>query len=341
MNIPVIFWVVVLLSFYTKTEHSSINTIAKTFDSFQTTNNDTLCNNEYTYDIDSLLNDTSEFEDCGNLKFFFEKETEIQQLKPLVNQYNLPKQAKIIEYTQIDKFTDRALMLWMLSPRIVINCDNDYTCPETTSGKVYYWGKVFISLIDTDNKRIINTLRLSNIEDGSEYQYTTCFPMPIAIANPKKMSIVGEQPYPVEGGTETENGKAKLLKLNDINGDGKALEFGFYEQQACMGCMTTLFGYSPKQDKLIHFTVTLKVSGAYYDDNQEKTIDTTYHVAWQWVDYLFCQPFDKKMRRKFEIDYSGRGGNLDTYNVKYNPDKECFEGEMKSKVVEMDYEDNR
>jgi hypothetical protein len=83
-----------------------------------------------------------------------------------------------------------------------------------------------------------------------------------------------------------------------------------------MGLQTTLIGYSEHQDKVIQYSANLRVRG----ENRRTRIISN------WVDYLFSiEPCASGFWR-YEIDYRGRGGSLDTYQIKYNPRREQFEG---------------
>jgi hypothetical protein len=50
-----------------------------------------------------------------------------------------------------------------------------------------------------------------------------------------------------------------------------------------------------------------------------------------WVDYLFSKKPTAPRYWKYEIDYRGRGGTLDQYEIRYNPQLERFEGKVDSK----------
>jgi hypothetical protein len=106
--------------------------------------------------------------------------------------------------------------------------------------------------------------------------------------------------------------------LKDYNGDGKALEFALFDALACMGLDTTLIGYSEKQDRVIQYPVSLEVIEGSKHSNR----------VTMWADYLF----NTKPRRpgywKYEIDYRGRAGSLDKWEVQYNAAKERFEGKL-------------
>jgi hypothetical protein len=49
-----------------------------------------------------------------------------------------------------------------------------------------------------------------------------------------------------------------------------------------------------------------------------------------WVDYLFSQPPGKPGFWKYAIDYRGRAGTLDSYEVRYLPQEEKFTGRLTS-----------
>ena len=49
------------------------------------------------------------------------------------------------------------------------------------------------------------------------------------------------------------------------------------------------------------------------------------HVVY-WADYLFNTKPLQPGYWKYEVDYTGRGGTLDSWEVRYNPAKEQFEG---------------
>lgn len=88
---------------------------------------------------------------------------------------------------------------------------------------------------------------------------------------------------------------------------------------ACMGLEAALIGYSEKQDRVIQYLVSLKTTGP----DGEKTTQVR-----NWVDYLFSKGPAAPGLWKFEIDYTGRGGSLDAYEVRYNSRAERFEGRV-------------
>jgi hypothetical protein len=224
----------------------------------------------------------------------------------------LPKGAKIIETQALQsaKYANRALILWMIKP--VRNPrgtpDEPYTCPEETAGH-FYSGPVRVSLVNPVEKKIINTIEIRE-EQGED-----SFEIPYKIHRGY---------YFVAGVRGQQEGKPTIMHLKDYNGDGRIAEFALFDAIACMGLSTALIGYSETQDKVIQYTTQLKITVG--------GKQTTENL--QWVDYLFGRKPVKAGFWKYEIDYRGRGGSLDKYEIRYNAAKERFEGTLVSKTDE-------
>ena len=206
---------------------------------------------------------------------------------------------------------DRALILWMLNPQRIPNesaPNEPYTCPDYTRGS-HYSGPTRVSLVDTKAGTIINTVEIKQeYDDGAD-----SFDIPYAIRKGYYYAVEGNPKAGVEG-------KANVLQLKDYNGDGKALEFALFDAQACMGLPTTLIGYSTKQDRVIQYPIRLQI------DNNGKSSTTTSH----WCDYLFAKKPTSTGQWKYNIDYRGRGGQLEEYAIKYKRDEEAFVGTQKN-----------
>ena len=84
-----------------------------------------------------------------------------------------------------------------------------------------------------------------------------------------------------------------------------------------MGLATSLFGYSRKQDRVIQYPLRVEEC----EGGVLKSVRMRH-----WLDYLFVQEPVAPGRWKYEIDYRGRGGTLDKYEIRYNPTLERFEG---------------
>lgn len=221
--------------------------------------------------------------------------------------YGLPPGAQVIEVQPVpsSQHPPRALMLWMLKPLNVPrdNPDDLYTCPEYTRGS-HYSGPTRVSLVDPQAKTIINTLKILNFEGRDS------FDIPYRIESGRYYHVAG-----VPTGQE---GKPTIMWLKDYNGDGRAGEFALFDAIACMGLPTTLIGYSQAQDRVIQYPVVLTLI-----TGNQKSTRTAF-----WVDYLFSQTPDSPGVWKYSIDYRGRAGTLDAYEVRYRPGEEKFSGQL-------------
>jgi hypothetical protein len=223
----------------------------------------------------------------------------------------LPKGAVVVETRKLYSAShgNRELVLWMLNPKKNPNGyapDDTYSCPDYSRGS-YYSGPTHVSLLDPVTNRIINTINVSEgYEDG-----TDSFDLPYAI----------RRGYYYRVAAATKNGieaRPTIMWLRDYNGDGKAFEFALFDAVACMGLQTTLIGYSEKQDRVIQYPIKLDViEGA-----------KRSHRVTPWADYLFNKKAIRPGYWKYEIDYRGRAGSLDKWEVRYNPLKEQFEGKL-------------
>ncbi len=218
--------------------------------------------------------------------------------------YGLPAGAQVLEERALDVRDGkrRALVLWMIRPkRYPRGNEETYTCPEETRGS-FYRGPARVSLVDTAAGRVVNTVKV--VEDDED-----AFDLPYRIH-------AGSY-YHVEGVAEGREGRPTILHLKDFDGDGRAHEFALYDAVACMGLETALFGYSEKSDRVIQYAVSLETT----DSEGKRSAEVL-----TWVDYLFSKEPSGPGRWKYEIDYRGRGGTLDRYEVHYNPAAGRFEG---------------
>jgi hypothetical protein len=216
----------------------------------------------------------------------------------------LPAGAVIVE-TQKLPLRNRALVLWMLNPKknpTDYAADEPYPCPDQTRGS-FYSGPTRVSLVNSATNSIINTVIVKEDEDS--------FDVPYAIRRGYYYRVEALTKKGVEA-------KPTIMWLKDYNGDGKALEFALFDALACMGLDTTLIGYSEKQDRVIQYPVSLEVIEGSKHSNR----------VTMWADYLFNTKPLRPGFWKYEIDYRGRAGSLDKWEVRYNPVKERFEGKL-------------
>lgn len=192
-------------------------------------------------------------------------------------------------------------------------------CPERTLGS-YYSGPTRVSLVDTGTARVLNSVKLRDEESGAD-----SFKIPYRILADYYYTVPEHRP-----GAE---GKPSLLELRDFNGDGLALEAAFFEAEACMGLATTLIGYSPTQDRVIHYVVSLEITeqkiikGRGIVNTGNPRTKSAY-----WADYLFAEQPTSPGHWSYMVDYTGRGGTQDSYRVHYDPSRERFVGSLASLV---------
>jgi hypothetical protein len=227
------------------------------------------------------------------------------------NIQGLPKGALVVETRKLlsPGHPNRMFVLWMLNPKrnpTGYAPDDVYSCPDQTRGS-HYSGPTRVSLANSAKMTIVNTVKVSSIyEDNGD-----SFDLPYAIRKGNYYRVEG----PVREGVEA---RPTILWLNDYNGDGKALEFALFEAEACMGLQTTLIGYSEKQDRVIQYPIKLDVV--------EGSKHSTKMIP--WADYLFSKKPLRPGFWKYEIDYRGRAGSLDKWEVHYNAGRERFEGKL-------------
>lgn len=124
--------------------------------------------------------------------------------------------------------------------------------------------------------------------------------------------------YAVEQNNEHDEGTPRLLDFRDVNGDGKPYEFALFDAVFCMGLETTLLGYSDRLDRLVQYPVDLDITVL---GNRRKKTQV-------WVDYLFLKTPIRAGVWHYEIDYRGRGGCLDVYDIKFQLKRERFSGTL-------------
>jgi hypothetical protein len=236
--------------------------------------------------------------------------------------FELPTGAVIIEEQLLGskKHPDRALILWMVNPtKNPSDAQEDpeapYMCPDETRGS-HYSGPTRVSLINTATQTVINTIEImdGHIDwvEGLEGKADS-FAIPYAIRKGYYYYVEceGDAPEGVEM-------KARVMWLKDYNGDGKAMEFALFDSAYCMGLLTTLIGYSERQDRVIQYQISLDVEG---DEGHE-----TKFLS--WCDYLFSEKPTSPGHWKYEIDYRGRGGSLGKYEIRYDAQHEMFVGAL-------------
>ena len=208
---------------------------------------------------------------------------------------------------------DRALVLWVVAPadkplqgRTLLDEtdsspeeDYDYTCPEQARGH-FYRAPARVSLIDTKSRRVLNTLP---VKRGDVDEYDVPF------------SIRPGFFYQVRGPLQSGTGPPHILALQDLNGDGKALEFAFYVMESCSGPLTMVLGYSERRDRVTTYQFL-------FHDKSSGAKDAP--VEWMFR-FTFRKPI-ARMHWRYDDSYNS-GRNVE-YDFRYVPDRERFEGQV-------------
>lgn len=235
-----------------------------------------------------------------------------REITPLENAVKnlLPAEAKIIDFQPLTVTNNlsRALVLWMINPDQHSKINYIHACPEHGQGSVYT-GPTRVSLIDTREMKIINTVVIKKGESDSmsiSYRNSTdnWYPFYFPFRN-------------IPEANETIDIIPKIINLQDYNGDGRALEFAILAPPpACVGYSYTLIGYSEKQDKVIIYP-----------------IETNGKISY-WGSYLFYKEPQEPGYWNYEIDMRGRGGCLQKYEIRYKEAEEIFEQKVTIELCE-------
>jgi hypothetical protein len=230
---------------------------------------------------------------------------------------SLPRGAKLIEVAPLPASVhkDRALVLWMRVRSSTRNCDDwkeewAPICPGSTSG-CSYSGPTRVSLVDTATNKIINTIVIRDSHDA---------PSTFIGAQRERGRDSLVIPYWLgDGGPyAAKDGKPHILLLKDYNGDGDATEFALFNAWSCSDLLTTLIGYSRKQDRVIRYPVRLR-----WTESESSEEITSY-----WVEHLFANAPEKPGVWKYTARYPGAD---ETYEIHYDAEHEAFEGTCRVK----------
>jgi len=216
------------------------------------------------------------------------------------------------EFENLKRIPNRAFLLWVRKPRIDISPPDDFSCLSYTDGFIRVAGSVYVSLVDVKKFKIINTVSIESSDRRGDLPLTglirdfACHPM--------------SGKYFSDSKSRDEEGMVNILKLEDHNGDHFPHEFGFFENIGCCQTETTLYGYSRKKDRVIHYPIDCI---SMYNTDSTFTKDTTGRFTDFWATALFTLKPGKK-ERKFMINFIGRAGTVERYHSTYLPHKERF-----------------
>ena len=184
-------------------------------------------------------------------KCFIQKMKEIYNYSKLSNQLKLPSGARIIEKKTIStkQKSDRMLILWIINPYVFLESENSYTCPEYATGKAYFEGKTFVSLISTPNHKIINTLQIENnfttidtIDNKIIHETSAAEIIPISARKRTRSNSAMSVKYFTINSTDSSDGKVQILHLEDFNQDENLMNL------PCLKILDVLLHHPPYMD---------------------------------------------------------------------------------------------
>ena len=176
----------------------------------------------------------------------------------------LPQEAKVIETAPLNtrRGNTRGLVLWMLNPKRILR-EGERVCSEWVYGDHWY-GPTRLSLIDLANRSLINTIEIRGLYEGADEQEHG-FRIPFRVSNSF---------YHVPQSDRNKEGAPRILNLRDLTGEGVAGQFVLFEYEVCGTALTTVLGYSGRNDAVVHFRVEISNPG-------EKL------AVFSWVPHLF------------------------------------------------------
>ncbi len=231
----------------------------------------------------------------------------------------LPKEATVIECQPVSG-TDasRSLVLWMVSPEKKPEHDPEQVWPCTTYSRGnHYTGPTRVSLLDPDAGDLLNTMEMYDpIED------VDTFDIPYHI--PDRTSDAGAFTYHVPNPSGPHKaGKPRILDLVDLNGDDMAHEFYLAVTENCALTMYAVFGLNADTSRLVQHEVDLRIF-----EHGEATKDT-----FGWLDNwpLFgAAKGETPGVFTWQVDLRGRGGCLDSYDVRWSDARQEFLGALRA-----------
>lgn len=214
--------------------------------------------------------------------------------------YKFTKDTEIIDTAILPCNNKLGLVLFMKNPKFEkskIESDDYYTCTDYSRGN-YFSGKAFLSLVDIDSKKVLQTIRIPgiNYEDEKGNTSESDVDLPKSIRPGYLYSVTNFK-------SSKTDATPKIINFKDFFGDGKVDEFVLFNSEDCDSIVTLLAGYDEKNNKILVYPIELHVNGK---------IGTGY-----WLERLFIQKPKRKFHWEFELDFRKQGGKLEKYIIDY------------------------
>lgn len=210
----------------------------------------------------------------------------------------LPPGAKIIETADIGiPGKGRMLVLWMINPQRV------RASWDTGADFVYgdhWFGPASLSLIDSSKRRLINTIRIHSANEAPQDRGGFAVPF-----------LTEDGPYFVPHPVQNHRGTPLLLHLQDLTGEGVAGQFPLFDYAASGISDSSLWGYSPKSDTVVHYPV-------------EVTEGKFRPVVQQWVTQVFATKPVRPGYWKFTWEAGHGSSSWIDEEVRFDPGRQLF-----------------
>jgi hypothetical protein len=159
-----------------------------------------------------------------------------------------PAGALVIETADVTRVAGkrRALVLWMLEPKRVARQPDAPYCGDDVYGD-YYAGPARLSLADPAAPRLVNTVAI-RAPEAEEDEFQVPF-------------LVSGAYYRVPRPNAKHEGRPWILRLTDLTGEGPEAGFVLFDYAACGIANTSVFGYDPKSDRAVEYSVEVREDG--------------------------------------------------------------------------------
>lgn len=256
------------------------------------------------------------------LRAILEHEKYLSQYRSINKEYDLPPGAKITEYRELEK-RNEAIIIWFEKPVLnpfTSDSSESYTSFYGCAGEVlgsYMRGPAHLSLLDTKNKKLINSLMITGRDPWGENNSREL----INISLPYHFRP-GSRYYDVPGPLNSmREAKPVIIDLKDLNSDGEAYEFVLYDRDGCDGYYQTIIGIS-SAGKIIQYPFKMSITDS-CENRGSKTETTLY-----WISGMDFRLHDKKEQWHYYHPVSGTWLCSEEYTVKFDKRKDAYTGTM-------------
>jgi len=192
----------------------------------------------------------------------------------------LPPGASVIERADISAIAGvpREMILW--TPDGKLEESAAWSCAADVYGSVFWRGSFRVSLIDSGQRRIVNTVELDQYLDAVPVTF-------LRRSHPLYPTSVG-------------GSKARILTLNDLTGNGVASDFALLSYVHCGSVMSTALGYDKQADRVVHYSIEAPGEEPHFWVSQVFAHKQVRPGVWDFVDSGHGSEHMTRLRLKFD-----------------------------------------